>query len=92
MNYLFSEINEFQIEKDAPIFYEGDEGTCLFIVKKGQVELSMKNSNLKYIISEGEIFGELALLKEGMRRTYTARSITYLEFYIIDINAFKEVA
>ena len=92
LNYLFSEINEFQIEKDAPIFYEGDEGTCLFIVKKGQVELSMKNSNLKYIISEGEIFGELALLKEGIKRTYTARSITYLEFYIIDINAFKEVA
>lgn len=91
VNYLLSEINEFQIEKDAPIFYEGDEGTCLFIIKKGKVELSTKRSKNKFIIKEGEIFGELALLKEGVRRTYTARSLSYLEFYIIDINAFKEI-
>jgi hypothetical protein len=92
LNYLFSEISEFQIEEDAPIFYEGDEGTCMFMIKKGQVELTQKDTNQKFILTDGEVFGEAGLIREGNRRTYTARSISYLEFYIIDINAYKEVA
>ena len=92
LNYLFSEISEFQIEEDAPIFYEGDEGTCMFMIKKGQVELTQKDCNQKFILTDGEVFGEAGLIREGNRRTYTARSISYLEFYIIDINAYKEVA
>ena len=87
INALISEMNEYQIDENSFIFYEGEEGGCLFLLKKGQIELSTRNSPTTVILKEGDIFGELALFKEDFKRMYNAKSITSVEFYIIDYNS-----
>ena len=87
INALISEMNEYQIDGNSYIFYEGEEGGCLFLLKKGKIELSTRTSPTTVILKEGDIFGELALFKEEFKRMYNARSITSVEFYIIDYNS-----
>ncbi len=84
LSFLFKEIKVFQIEENTTIFYEGDEGSCLFILKSGEVKLTSEKGNKILIIKDGTIFGELALLKERIIRTYTATTLTNVSFYSID--------
>ena len=91
LSYLFKEIKEFQIDPQTTIFFEGDEGSCLFIIKRGEVKLTSNKCDKKLILKEGSIFGELALLKEGILRTYNAEAITNLNFYTIDEISFDKL-
>ncbi len=84
LSYLFKEIKEFQIDAQTAIFFEGDEGSCLFIIKTGEVKLTSNKCDKQLILKEGNIFGELALLKEGIIRNYNAEALTNLNFYTID--------
>ena len=93
LSFLFKEIKVFQIEENTTIFYEGDEGSCLFILKHGEVKLTSEKGNKILIIKDGAIFGELALLKDRIIRTYTATTLTNISFYSIDeitFSFFKE--
>ena len=84
LSFLIKEIKVFQIEENTTIFYEGDEGSCLFILKNGEVKLTSEKGNKILIIKDGTIFGELALLKERIIRNYTATTLTNVSFYTID--------
>ena len=92
LSYLFNEIKEFQIDNGTSIFYEGDEGSCIFIIKSGKVELKSKNCKKKLIISDGAIFGELACVKENALRMYDANTLTNLSFYTIDELSFSSIS
>ena len=91
LQYIINEIKEFQVEAGAIIFYEGDEGSCLFIIKNGQVELTSEDLKTKIILEDGNIFGELALVQEDVKRAYNATAITDLTFYSLDKDAFSEI-
>ena len=89
--YIINELKEFQIEEKTSIFYKGDDGSCLFIIKEGKVEISLP-SKKKLILDEGNIFGELALINDNIVRNYDAFALTDLNFYIIDLNSFSEIS
>ena len=93
LQYIIDELKEFQVEAGTPIFVEGDEGSCMFIIKNGQVELSSGDveSNKKIILEDGNIFGELALVQEDNKRTYNATALTGLKFYSLDKSDFFEI-
>ena len=91
LQYIINEIKEFQVEAGSVIFYEGDEGTCLFIIKNGQVELTSGDSKKKIILEDGSIFGELALVQEDIKRTYNAMAGTDLKFYSLDKESFFQI-
>ena len=91
LTFLINELKEFQIEEKTSIFYKGDEGSCIFIIKNGNVEINYL-SKKKLILSEGNVFGELALINYNITRNYDAIAATDLNFYIIDINSFSEVS
>ena len=91
LQYIINEIKEFQVEAGSIIFYEGDEGSCLFIIKNGQVELTSGDLKTKIILEDGNIFGELALVQEDVKRAYNATAITDLVFYSLDKDAFSEI-
>jgi HEAT repeat protein len=58
----------------AVIFREHDSGDALFILLRGEVEVSRDGKSVA-VLSDGECFGELALLDRGVRSaTVTARS------------------
>ena len=91
LQYIISEIKEITIEAGTAIFYEADEGTCMFIIKSGQVELTSGDSKKKIILEDGNIFGELALVKEDIKRTYNAKAESDLKCYSLDKDAFFKV-
>ena len=89
--FILKEIREFQIEANSTIFCEGDEGSCMFIIKTGKVKLTSKNTKKTIILGSGKIFGELALMKEETERAYSAIAETDLSFYSFDKVIFSSI-
>ena len=91
LTFLIKEIKVFQIEENSTIFFEGDEGSCLFIIRSGEIKLTSEKGNKILILKDGNIFGELAILKERIIRTYTAIALTNISFYFLDETSFNIV-
>ena len=89
--FIIKEIKEFQIEENSQIFCEGDEGSCMFIIKTGKVKLTSKNTKKSIILNSGRIFGELALMEDEIQRTYDAIAETDLCFYSFDKVIFSSI-
>jgi CRP/FNR family cyclic AMP-dependent transcriptional regulator len=66
----------------ATIFREGDAGQSMFAIKRGRVAL-MVDGNTVDILTEEEIFGEMALLEHAAR---TATSVTLEETELVEID------
>ncbi len=56
------------------IFREGDMADCLYVLKDGEVDITLGNRLLKPLVA-GEIFGEMALI-DGSPRSATALART----------------
>jgi CRP-like cAMP-binding protein len=64
------------------IFKEGDEGTAMYIIEKGQVEIRKKDKTLSFF-AKASVFGEMALF-EGAKRSADAIARTDLTLYRLD--------
>ena len=89
--FIIKQLNEIKIEENSVIFNENDPGSCVFIIQSGTVEISSENSKNKKILCPGNIFGELALVKDNIKRTYDAKALTNLSFYSLDQSVFQEI-
>ena len=85
------QLKEINIQKDSIIFKEGDIGSCIFFIISGTVEIFSKNSKEKMILNQGSVFGELALYKSNVIRTYTAIAITNLTIYTFDKSFLEKI-
>lgn len=65
-----------EFSADNLICLKGDESDCLYIIRKGEVEISVSSSDGKIIIlgtlSDGDVFGEIGLLDGGTRTASVA--------------------
>jgi CRP/FNR family transcriptional regulator, cyclic AMP receptor protein len=88
---LLDRLNSYAIrrtvKRGASIFTRGDSGTSLFAVYSGTVKISSPSPDGKgalfNLITEGAIFGEIALL-DGLPRTADAMAITDCELMVIE--------
>jgi CRP/FNR family cyclic AMP-dependent transcriptional regulator len=75
------------LKRGASIFARGDPGTSLFAVCSGTVKISSPSPGgrgaLFNLITEGAIFGEIALL-DGLPRTADAMAMTDCELMVIE--------
>jgi CRP/FNR family transcriptional regulator, cyclic AMP receptor protein len=75
------------VNRGTSIFMRGDPGTSLFAVCSGTVKISSPSPEergaLFNLITEGAIFGEIALL-DGLPRTADAMAITDCELIVIE--------
>ena len=70
------------------IFCEGDEGTDVYYLAQGSVELVRKN-NIRYL-EQGSFFGQLnSLLNE--KRDASARAVTDVQLLKIGTHRFNEL-
>ena len=92
LQFIISELREFNVENGTVIFYENDIGSCLFIIKKGKVKLTTEESNNVFYLEDGNIFGELVLVQdEEVKRNYTATADGDLLIYTLDKTSFTNI-
>ena len=81
--HLSNLLKPWRYNKGEVIFHQGDVGTALFIVRKGEVAIRLSSPEGQEVIltllGRGEAFGELSLLDGGPRSTdAVAREETHL--------------
>ncbi|HYI02952.1 Crp/Fnr family transcriptional regulator [Hyalangium sp.] len=73
LEQLSSLLRSRRYAKGEVIFHQGDVGTALYIVRKGQVAIRLSSEEGKEailaLLDRGDFFGELALLDEEPRST-----------------------
>jgi len=77
LDALSRRLEEFDYADGAIVFNQGDEGSSLFIVEEGGVEISYGEGKSKVILATlfaGQYFGELSLF-DGSPRSATATAI-----------------
>ena len=89
--FIMKQLKEIQIEENSIVFNEGDPGSCIFLIKSGSILLSSKNSKNQITLNQGTIFGELALVKNNIKRTYDAKAMTNCSFYSLEKSVFQEI-
>ena len=70
------------VPSGTTIFQEGDSGHSMFAIKRGRVAI-MVGGNTVDILSEEELFGEMALLE---RATRSATAVTLEETELVEID------
>ncbi|QRN96782.1 Crp/Fnr family transcriptional regulator [Archangium violaceum] len=83
LDNLSALLQQRRYSKGEVIFHQGDVGTALFIVRKGEVAIRLSSAEGKEVIlallGRGDAFGELALLDGEPRSTdAVAREETHL--------------
>jgi CRP-like cAMP-binding protein len=83
LDHLSGLLQQRRYSKGEVIFHQGDVGTALFIVRKGEVAIRLSSAEGKEVIlallGRGDAFGELALLDGEPRSTdAVAREETHL--------------
>src|SRR5438045_9035957 len=77
LDALSRRLEEFDYADGTIVFNQGDEGSSLFIVEEGGVEISYGEGKSKVILATlfaGQYFGELSLF-DGSPRSATATAI-----------------
>lgn len=74
------------VKKGGALFHQGTEGTALYIIKKGSIKIVLPSSRgdevILAIFSEGDFFGEMALL-DGMLRSADAVALEPCELLVL---------
>ena len=98
-HYLFGKLNPKQIDRlvsciveksvarGTMIFAKDDPGSSLFVIRKGRVKITARSVNghdaVFNLLTDGDIFGEIALL-DGRPRTADAVATTDCELFVIE--------
>ncbi|CAD8044669.1 unnamed protein product [Paramecium primaurelia] len=88
IDYLIKNLVFCTQKRDQFIFQQGDQATSYFIVQKGQAEVIINQKQVK-VISEGEYFGEIALLYNATRSA-SIKTITDCNFWMLDRGTFRK--
>jgi hypothetical protein len=89
LKLILENLNGFEVEAGTYIFKEGDEGNCFFIIKKGEIEETVKGETKK-ILTKGHCFGESALMQKSLRNS-TLKSLTDSELYVLEGEIYKSI-
>jgi predicted MFS family arabinose efflux permease len=83
---LARQVREEAVPQGATVIKQGDVGDSFYVIVGGEVEVK-QNSRLVRVLSDGDSFGEIALLRD-VPRTTTVRARTPLTLYALDRREF----
>ena len=72
------------------VFQYGDPGKEMYMISKGSVEILDKERNAIATLSDGQFFGEVALLHHAPRNA-SVRALDYCDIYSLDRKTFEEI-
>lgn len=86
LNYLLNIIHNRNYLAGEYVFYQGDPGIGLYLIRDGEVQILREDENGNQIVlatfSKGDFFGELALV-DGEKRSASAIAITDVRAAVI---------
>jgi CRP-like cAMP-binding protein len=91
LDSLASRLQRREIAKGTVIFKEGSDGQEMFLITKGEVEISITRNDSKLVLAElGEssFFGEMALITDKPR-TATVMALVDSEAYVLSKSEFQ---
>ncbi|XP_061121322.1 cGMP-dependent protein kinase 1-like isoform X1 [Syngnathus typhle] len=77
------------LDKGCCVIQEGDDGSSVFVLEEGMVEVSKEGKKL-CTIGPGKVFGELAILY-NCTRTATVTALTDIKLWAIDRQGFQTI-
>ena len=84
---LAGSIKDYSLKKGEILFHKGSAGDALYIIKQGKIKISLLSNVgtevVLAIFSEGDFFGEMALL-DGMPRSADAMAIEPTDLLVLD--------
>jgi len=87
-------INVREFKKGRVIFFEGDTGRYLYLVKKGRLEVYKRNSEGDEVViasfGPGDFLGEMALIEESTRSA-TCKATEDTELMLFSHRAFQDL-
>jgi voltage-gated potassium channel Kch len=83
-------LNQTHFAPNQKIITKGDTGKEMYILSHGKVAILGKDNQVLTILQDGEIFGEMALVKEGIRNA-DVMAKTYCEVFILSKDLFTKV-
>ena len=86
---IINEIHLAKIKANQIVYLQGYEGTFFYILKNGMVELLIDDILIKKL-TNGESFGELALLNKNPRLE-TIRTLIQCELFILERESFRAI-
>lgn len=101
---LFEDFDEEEIRSVAPLFserkykkgtilfFEGDTGNDMYIIKSGFVKIYQLEEDKEITLSlfrDGDFFGEMALIQKGLTRSATAETMEPSVTYAINRSDFQ---
>jgi hypothetical protein len=75
---------------DERIFRAGDYGDCLYLIHSGQIAILTADNKPIATLSQGAVFGEVALISDGPR-TATAKATGYCDLYVLPKEDFNRI-
>jgi len=89
-----AKMRELRFEKGQILFGQGDVGTRLYLMAKGQVRLAIASKSRRglsfQIAVAGDLIGEIAVL-DGGPRSATATALTPVTAYALERSVFQEL-
>jgi predicted MFS family arabinose efflux permease len=82
IEHLARNVREERVEPGETVIEQGQVGDSFYVIVAGEVEVR-KNGSLLRVLSDGDSFGEIALLRD-VPRTTTVRARTPLALYALD--------
>lgn len=72
------------IDENKNLFLEGEEGRRMYIIISGKCELYKKGIEKVLIVNEWKTFGEMGVCDDNSLRTYSAKTLSKLTFFILE--------
>ncbi|GGD90184.1 SLC13 family permease [Paenibacillus nasutitermitis] len=89
---ILGKLGKLSLPPGEVLFRQGDEGSCMYIIEKGMIELFASSpegqDRLLTRIAAGDTLGEMALLT-GEPRSATAMAADHAELFVIDLEMFQ---
>lgn len=94
IDFILPLLSECSFHSDNPICLKSDESDSLYIIREGQVEISVSSKDGKIIVLgmmfKGDVFGEIGLLDHGSR-TATVTAKTDVSLYRLNARDFNKM-
>ncbi|MCD1258725.1 Crp/Fnr family transcriptional regulator [Paenibacillus athensensis] len=84
---------EKKVKKNSILFLEGDPGEEFYLIKSGVVKIYRLDDAKEIILAlfrEGDFFGEMSLIHEGLTRSATAETMEMCVLYSLKRSSFVQ--